>query len=115
MTSLTPATVVRADDLHLVHEMLPADQVVTGTPTTALVELGRFSGVDIGVWEMTPGTATDVEADEVFVVLSGRARIRFTDPALAPIDVAAGDIVRLEAGMHTEWTVTETLQKVYLA
>ena len=32
-----------------------------------------------------------------------------------PIDIAAGSVVRLTAGMHTTWTVHETLRKVYLA
>ncbi|WP_460772661.1 cupin domain-containing protein [Microbacterium sp. GXF7504] len=115
MPELTPGTVVPGATVTAVHELLPADQVVAGTPTTATVELGGFAGVELGVWEMTPGTATDVEADEVFVVLSGRARVVFTDRDLAPIEIGPGDIVRLEHGMRTEWTVTETLRKVYLA
>lgn len=63
---------------------------------------------------MTPGTATDTEAEEVFVVLSGKARIVFLDDG-STLDVAAGDVVRLRAGQRTSWTVTETLRKVYFA
>ncbi|MGO2112599.1 MAG: cupin domain-containing protein, partial [Pseudoclavibacter sp.] len=66
-------------------------------------------------WEMTPGTATDTEADEVFVVLAGRARIEFLDPPLPAIDVGPGSLVRLAEGMSTRWTVTETLRKVFIA
>lgn len=106
---------INALDSTLEHEPLPADEIVAGNPSTALVELGGFSGVEIGIWEMTEGTATDVETDEVFVVLIGRARIEFTDSDLDPIEVGPGDIVRLEAGMHTRWTVTETLRKVWIA
>ncbi len=115
MSTPIPGTVVPAATLFAAHTALPADQVIAGTPTTATVEVGAFSGVELGVWEMTPGTAVDVEADEVFVVLSGRARIVFTDRDAAPIEVGPGDLVRLVAGMRTEWTVTETLRKVYLA
>lgn len=97
------------------HEALPADAVVAGAPVAGVYELGTFGGTEIGVWEMTPGVATDTEVDEIFVVLSGRARIVFLDPAREAIDVGPGSVVRLAAGMRTEWTVTETLRKVYVA
>ncbi|HET8896428.1 MAG TPA: cupin domain-containing protein, partial [Protaetiibacter sp.] len=70
-------------------------------------------GAEVGVWEITPGVASDVEEHEVFVVLSGRATITF-DGRLEPIAVRAGSVVRLEAGMRTTWTVHETLRKVYV-
>ena len=58
--------------------------------------------------------APDTEAEEVFVVLSGRATIRFLSPALPSLEVGPGSIVHLAEGMQTEWTVTETLRKVYV-
>lgn len=67
------------------------------------------------MWEHTPGTSTDVEADEVFVVLAGAATVSFDGPALEPIELRPGSVVRLTAGMRTVWTVRETLRKVYLA
>ncbi|NTV38914.1 MAG: DUF861 domain-containing protein [Demequinaceae bacterium] len=91
-----------------------------GAPTVGEVELGELrlgggQGATVGVWECTPGTSTDVEVDEVFVVLSGRARIDFVAPKLPSIEIGPGDVFRLEAGMKTVWTVTETLRKVYVA
>ena len=83
-------------------------------PLTAAAELGRFAGLEIGVWEMAPGTTTDVEADEVFVVIAGRARVDFPDTGRS-LELASGDVVRLSAGDRTVWTVTATLRKVYLA
>ena len=82
-------------------------------PLTASAELGRFAGLEVGVWEMAPGTATDVEADELFVVVAGRARIDFPVTGNR-IEVGPGDVVRLTAGDETVWTVSETLRKVYL-
>lgn len=76
---------------------------------------GENGGVEIGVLECTPCMSTDMEVDEVFVVLSGRARIDFVKPDLASIDVRAGGVMRLEAGRKTVWTVTETLRKIYVA
>jgi uncharacterized protein len=120
VTALSAGTGVDAAALPLAHAPLPASDVVSGSPTTATVALGEIrgveiGGVEIGVWEMTPGTASDTEADEVFVVLSGHARIAFLDPALPTIEVGPGSVVRLAEGMRTEWTVTETLRKIYVA
>src|SRR6478609_8578659 len=96
--------------LGLPHEPVPADHVVAGDPTTGYVELSET----IGVWEMTAGAMRDVEADEVFVVLSGDATVEFDDPALPSVELGPGSIVRLEAGMRTVWTVRATLRKVYV-
>jgi uncharacterized cupin superfamily protein len=91
---------------------LPADDVVAGEPATALLPLGGVGGAAVGLWEMTSGTARDVEADEVFVVLGGRASI--TVEGAATITVGPGSVVRLSAGDRTVWHVEETLRKVYV-
>jgi len=75
--------------------------------------LGPTGAGEVGLWEMDAGTAQDIESDEVFVVLSGRATIiveGWPDVAVAP-----GDVVRLQAGTATTWVVTERLRKVYLS
>ena len=107
---MNPGIVTDAASLTLALEPLSADQVVEGSPLTGFVELTDT----IGVWEHTPGVSTDVEADEVFVVLSGSATVSFDDPALEPIELRAGSVSRLTAGMRTVWTVRETLRKVYI-
>ncbi|MDR7184764.1 putative cupin superfamily protein [Microbacterium trichothecenolyticum] len=112
---MNPGIVTDAASLELGLEPLPADQVVQGSPATGFAELGEFGGIELGVWEHTPGASTDVEADEVFIVLSGSATVSFDDPALEPIELRAGSVARLTAGMHTVWTVSETLRKVYIA
>lgn len=96
-------------------EPQPPEAVEAGTPTTRLTELGRLAGLEIGLWEITPGTVTDTEADEIFVVLSGAARLEFLSTDDAPIELQAGSLVRLAAGTRTRWIVTETLRKVYLS
>jgi uncharacterized protein len=108
-----PNTVVHAATLHLDHEPVPADQSVRGEPATAATALDEFGGLEVGVWEMTPGVMTDVEADEVFVVVSGSATVEFGDGSQS-LRIGPGDVVRLAAGAETVWTVSETLRKVYL-
>lgn len=92
---------------------VPSGQVVDGSPSAGSVDLDEDMG--IGVWEMTPGAMRDTEVSEVFVVVAGAATVEFTDPALPPVELVPGAIVRLESGMQTVWTVRETLRKVYLA
>ncbi|GAA3528640.1 cupin domain-containing protein [Nocardioides daeguensis] len=103
--------IVDATALEVPHE--PADDIVAGTPTTGLVELGTFRDVALGIWEITPGVVRDVEADEVFVVLEGEGAVRFEDGS--EIELAPGAIVRLHEGERTEWTIRTRLRKVYLA
>ena len=110
---MNPNSVVHAATEWLEHEPVPADQAVTGEPHTGVAELGEFGGLQVGVWEMTPGVMTDVEAEELFVVLSGVATVEFDDDSPA-LTLGAGDVVRLTKGTRTVWTVTETLRKVYL-
>ena len=94
---------------------VPAEQVVAGAPRAGFVALDASDAGEVGVWEMTPGAMTDVEVDEIFVVISGDATVASADPALPAIQLRPGSVVRLTAGMHTTWTVRETLRKVYLA
>ncbi len=92
---------------------LPPDQVVSGAPAIRERELWAAAdgGASAGIWEITPGVVTDVEAEEVFVVISGRATIEVEGgPTL---EVGPGDVGTLRAGDRTVWRVHETLRKVY--
>ena len=64
-----------------------------------------------GIWRITEGTVTDVEQDELFVVLEGRATIAIEGgPTL---EVGPGDTCVLERGARTTWTIHEPLRKVF--
>lgn len=91
---------------------LDPDQVVSGNPQVSALELLAGDGLEIGVWQHTTGGSTDVEAEEVFVVLRGRATIEVAGgPTL---EVGPGDVGVLHAGDRTTWTVHEDLRKVYI-
>lgn len=109
-----PGNAIDTDALALDHTPLADELVVDGAPTTGHRDLTEFSDLTVGVWEHTPGVSRDVEADEVFVVLSGDATVAFDDgsPSIA---LRPGSLVRLYEGQHTTWTVRETLRKVYIA
>ena len=54
-------------------------QVVSGTPLVGVVTLGMIGDKEYGVWEMSPGSMSDVETDEVCVILAGAATVEFVD------------------------------------
>ena len=110
----TPERLIASDAFGApLDEPVPAGlDVLAGSPTAAVTSLTDVAGTEVGVWEMTPGTVADVEADEVFVALSGRAVLTVDDGE--PLDLGPGSVVRLHAGEATTWTVTETLRKVYV-
>ena len=102
--------------VELGEEPLDPSTILAGSPTTyegeiAAAPLGDGTTLATGIWRCTPGTVTDVEADETFVVLSGRATIEHDG---ASHEVGPGDVCVLPAGAETKWTVHETLTKVFV-
>lgn len=93
-------------------ENIDPSQVVQGDPQSGALELPD-SGFACGLWEHTAGTSTDVEVDEVFVVLSGHAHIIIEGQD--PIEVSPGDVVELTAGTRTTWHVHAPLRKFWIA
>jgi hypothetical protein len=103
---------ISAARLDLPLEPLPADKVVSGRPRAGAAPVPGVTGLAVGIWEHTAGSSTDVEVDEVFVVLRGRATIEVEGgPTL---EVGPGDLGVLEAGARTRWVVHEDLRKVYV-
>jgi uncharacterized cupin superfamily protein len=92
---------------------LEPSQIVDGDPRVS--EKVLWSSSDgrrhRGVWEHTVGVSTDVEVDEIFVVVSGRATIEVEGGPT--FEVRPGDVGVLEAGARTTWHVHETLRKVF--
>ncbi|WP_061964022.1 cupin domain-containing protein [Demequina aurantiaca] len=106
---LASGKVVSASAVEVPIEAIHAD---AQEPRAGLVPLATLDGCEVGVWEHTAGASSDVEEDEVFVVVSGSATIAIVDGG--ELHVTAGDVVRLSAGMRTTWTVHETLRKIYV-
>jgi uncharacterized cupin superfamily protein len=82
-------------------------------PVAGWVQVGSIEGAAVGIWEHSVGTSGDVEENEVFVVLSGRATV--TPEGGEPVLFGPGDIGMLTGGTRTTWQVHETLRKVWIA
>ncbi|AJT67808.3 cupin domain-containing protein [Streptomyces chattanoogensis] len=100
-------------DADLEPEPLDPGQIVSGEPVvTGKVLWESPDGKQIrGIWQITPGVVTDTEANELFVVVSGRATIEIEGGPV--LEVGPGDACVLREGDRTQWTVHETLRKAY--
>ncbi len=111
---LTPGTATDAVAAPLDRSPLPEDQVISGPePTVGNLPLGALAGVSVGIWEIGPSVTRDVEADEMFVVLTGSATVSFED-GTPDLTLRPGTVARLLVGQRTRWAVTETLRKIYV-
>ena len=114
---LIPAAPVDLTALALLHEEVQPGTVASGAPTTATHALGSFADLTLGVWEMSTGGMHDVEAEELFIVIAGKATVEIhgDDRGAGLVALSPGTLMRLSAGMRTTWTVHERLRKIYLS
>ena len=92
------------------YDLEPSD-VMDGAPLTAELTVTSVGEAEVGIWQITPGVVTDTEADELFVVVSGRATVVVEGGAT--LEIGPGDAAVLREGDRTTWTVHETLRKAY--
>jgi uncharacterized cupin superfamily protein len=98
--------------LTLTHSALPEDKQISGSPTTGAHELFVTDKVTVGVWEHSVGVSRDVEAEEVFVVLSGKGRV-FVEGGDV-LELAPGVVGKLVPGAVTRWEIDEPIRKIYI-
>jgi uncharacterized cupin superfamily protein len=99
-----------AAGLLLEYEPVAPDQIVEGQPSTGLWEADE----SWGVWEMTLGAMWDIEADELFVVISGEGTLeRVIEGETVVQRLQPGVACQLVEGERTVWRVSDTLRKVY--
>jgi uncharacterized cupin superfamily protein len=86
---------------------------IKGEPYESSAELWVHNGLNVGVWEATPGSfpATRDGYDEVFVCLSGVATMTGNDGVR--YDLSAGSVLFTPSGFVGRWDVSETFRKVY--
>jgi uncharacterized cupin superfamily protein len=108
-----PSFAVHIPDVTLEPEPLDPAQIVSGSPVvTGAVLWESADGKQLrGIWQITPGVVTDTEANELFVVVSGRATVEVEGGDT--LELGPGTAAVLREGDRTTWTVHETLRKAY--
>jgi uncharacterized protein len=110
---VTASFVHKVADLELEPAPLDPDTVLEGSPEVSELVLATSEDGRVvrGVWQITPGVVRDVEADELFVVVSGRSDgggRGWADPGAR---ARGGGVLR--AGDRAVWRIHETLRKVF--
>jgi uncharacterized protein len=113
MLPMQPSFSLRIADAELDPDPLDPAAILAGDPqaSDAVIWESEDGRIVRGIWQCTPGVVADVEQDEMFVVVSGRASIAFEDGRM--LDVGPGDMGVLSRGARTTWTVHETIRKAY--
>jgi uncharacterized protein len=71
-------------------------------------------GVEVGVWECTPGgwAIVDRPTTETMMLLGGTVTI--TPAGGEPVGLSEGDVFVLPRGWSGRWDITETVRKLYV-
>jgi uncharacterized cupin superfamily protein len=88
-------------------------RIVSGEPTCREHVIVDIDGLEIGVWEVTPGVFDSVKEGigEVVQFMSGAGRIEHADGTTSPI--APGVIIEFLPGWAGRWHVEQTTRKLY--
>ncbi|UOQ57920.1 cupin domain-containing protein [Leucobacter allii] len=103
----------RLTEIELGPSPAPA-RILSGAPETSELILHEAPGLEIGVWEVTPGAfrSTKQGISEFMVFLAGRGTITRESGEVVAIEPDA--FVSLPDGSEVVWDVVETVRKVYV-
>ena len=104
---------VSVASVSLTKDDLDPSKILNGNPEvfSAVMSTSYNGHVVRGIWKCTEGTVTDVEQDETFTILEGRATVLIEGgPTL---ELRPGVMGELKKGDKTTWIVHETLLKTF--
>ena len=86
----------------------------SGDPQTSGITFFSGHGVDVGVWECTPGgwAINDRPNTETMLLLAGTVTITPVDGEA--VELSEGDVFVLPKGWSGRWDITETVRKLYV-
>lgn len=98
-------------DYKLEPEGYPSLEEEGTTIHTGAYHIGLMEDVHVGVWEAHLGLIGGEAADEIFIILEGRAEVTF-DETGETLLIGPGDVVRLYAGKRNTWRTLEPIRKI---
>lgn len=102
-----------ARGVELLKDDVDPSKILAGNPEVfSTVLSSSYNGnVVRGIWKCTEGVVRDVEEDEMFTVLEGRATVEIEGgPTL---ELSAGSVGELRRGDKTTWTIHEAILKTF--
>jgi uncharacterized cupin superfamily protein len=86
----------------------------SGEPVTSGRVFYEGNGIQVGVWECTPGgwAIEDRPDHETVQILAGRATLTNADGS--SVVVTAGDVLTLPKGWTGRWDIEETVRKLFV-
>ncbi len=86
----------------------------SGDPQTGGITFFSGHGVEVGVWECTPGgwAIVDRTTTETMLLLGGTVTITPADGE--PVELGEGDVFVLPKGWSGRWDITDTVRKLYV-
>ena len=123
--TISPASLIPGKMIPRVRHKILSEQVMMATTTSTKAQVDGSASSNSngnntiqqaavivrGVWEMSEGVLKDVEEDEMFVVIKGRATVLIENSPT--MHLKAGSIGVFQRGNRSTWIVHDKLLKVY--
>ena len=108
-----PAAYLSNAHIAVLGNPVPRANPIKGEPHESSAELWVHNGLNVGVWEASPGSfpAARDGYDEVFIGISGSATMTGNDGLR--YDLSPGSVLFTPSGFTGRWDVSETFRKVY--
>ena len=86
----------------------------SGEPETSGITFFSGHGVDVGVWECTPGGWAIVNRPNTETKMMLEGTVTITPADGEPVELTEGDVFVLPKGWSGRWDITETVRKFYI-
>ena len=91
----------------------PKSTIAEGSPEifSAILNTSADGKIIRGVWKCTVGVVTDIEENEMFTIIEGRATVTIEDGPV--LELSPGTVGFFEKGARTTWRIHENLLKTF--
>ena len=100
-------------DVVLDKDILDPSKIVSGNPEvfSKILSTSMNESVIRGIWKCTAGVVTDIEEDEMFTIVEGRATVYIEGgPTL---EISPGYVGFFSKGAKTKWVIHEDILKTF--
>jgi hypothetical protein len=105
---------ISVQNAELMKDEIDPSNIASGNPEVSSLILsitGEHNEIVRGIWQCTEGTVTDVEQDEMFTVIEGRATVTVENGPV--LELSPGVVGFFRKGDKTTWVIHERLRKTF--